>query len=824
MNAAAPVSPAPRTSQVALLFCVGLVSAAVISYEIVLMRRLLIESWHHFGYLVISAALLGFGASGTLLGLFEARVSRNPVRVIGLSTLALTLSLLVLPRIGSLLPTNAQFIPSELRAQIGWWTLYWLAALVPFLLGAAVIGAGLMAAGARLNTVYAANLIGSGLGAVAAVLLVAHVPLPHMLWPVFGLTLLAWLLRPLEVTRERAPWLLTRLAIALMLTGAAVGLHAWWPWLPIYDQYKYAAHLQQLVAQDMAERVAARPDPHGYVELYASDLFHDLPFVALNSTPPAMYSLVVNGDPGGSILRIDREADASVMDTTLMAFPYRLLPPQPRVLLVGLQGGANIWLARRQNAAHIDVVQPNGALAKLVREFSPALLADPRVHLHLADPRRFMIKHPHERYDLVQMVALEGLGVSGAGMRGLAEDHLATVEGFAALWHALDDDGLLAISRGIQIPPRVNIRILATLAEALRSAGVTEPARYLVQVRDYLGVCTIALKTPLTSERRTALRSAHQALNLTPVWYDSLWIADVNQPDALPGPPGLPWDWLHHAAREVLSPRRGQFYDEWLFDVRPPTDDSPFFWDFYKPAAVTVLKEAYGDLWLTRAELGRLFLYTSLGIAIAGALVLILLPLAVGAPWRSSAANRTPMDALLFTLLYFTAIGLGFMGVEMALISRAIHWLGNPVIASATVIGAMLVLSGTGSLTGRHVLKSAAHLAPFLVAGGVVIVRLVGWSASDTLLLLPIAFPTVYLMGLPMPTGLAHLHAHAPRLVPWAWGLNGIASVIATSAAIAIAMSAGYRAVMLLAALAYLLAGLTSWWLRPRAVVGSPPA
>ena len=404
-------------------------------------------------------------------------------------------------------------------------------------------------------------------------------------------------------------------------------------------------------------------------------------------------------------------------------------------------------------------------------------------------------------------------------MRGLAEDHLATVEGLAECLHALSDAGVLSVSRGIQQPPRENIRLLATLVEALESIGVAQPASHVVQVRDYLGVCTLALRSPLDERRREELRRAIAALNLTPVWYDGLPIEEANQPDALDGPPGSHVDWLHHAAGEILSDRREQFYDAWVLNVRPAHDDSPFFWDFYKPEAVAELKRAYGELWLTRAELGRLFLYVSLTLAGVAAVLLILTPLGLAElrRRRSAAEGGTTVQpraggSTLWTIVYFAGIGLGFMAIEMVLISRAIRWLGDPVVASALVIAGMLVTSGVGSLTHRGLIRGRTWLAPAAVAVAAVLLRLVGWSDAPAgpWFLVVFALPAAYLMGMPMPSGIRSLSDGRPSLVPWAWGANGVASVLGTSTAIVVAMTASYQSVMSMGVLAYALAAVAA--------------
>ena len=821
-----PTTSLPGADRIpgATLLAVAAISAALIAYEIVLMRRLVVEHWHHFAYLVISMALLGFGASGTMLALLERRVRSRPRTVMFWLAVGLLAALVVTPRLAALLPVTGRFIPEDLWKQVGWWSLYWVATLIPFLLGAAVLGAALMTAGANVGRVYAVNLFGSAVGAVLGVWFVSQLVIEYSLWPSLLLALGAAILLMPRSTGASG----VRRGAVLLLALLALAAEWRWPLRPAYEEFKYGARLAQLAAQGSAQLVARRADPHGYVELYESKLFHDLPFLALSEPPPPMYSLVLNGDPAGSALRINSAAQAAVMDTTLMALPYRLIRPQPRVLLIGETGGADVWLARRRDAAQIDVVQPNAAIVSLVRDYAGGVFADDSVRVITEDPRRFLARLEPAQYDLIQIVSLEGLGVGNPGLRGLAEDYLATVEGFAAGLRALADDGVLAVSRGVEQPARENIRLFATLVEALELMGVTEPARRVIQVRDYLGVCTMARRSPLDESSRQALQSAIREFNLTPVWYDGLPGNEVNRPDQLDGPPGTNLDWLAYADREILSPRRAQFYKSWLLNVRPARDDQPFFWDFYRPGAIAALKKAYGDLWLTRAELGRLFLYASLVVAGGVGILLILLPLAVGATvrrggsavgdtqataHRAGAPGHPPHGMAFWTVVYFGGIGLGFMGVEMALISRATAWLGDAVIASALVIGGVLLVSGLGSLTGPHRLRGHIWLAPAAVALATLMMRLVGWDMvaewhAGSWLLLLVATATAYCMGLPLPAGMAALNRRAPRLVPWAWGINGVASVLATSAALVVAMTAGYRTVIILAAGAYVFASL----------------
>jgi len=821
----------------AQLIAVALISFALIAYEIEWMRRLLIERWHHFGYLVISAALLGFGASGTLLALLERSVRRRTSAVLLAFGVLLYLALLLAPRLAAALPIQVQFAPHELWHQVGWWALYWLAAGLPFFFGAALIGAALTTAGDRIGHVYAVNLVGSALGALVAALALSHCPVPRALWPSLAASLVATgLLATALVSRKLARVALISLAV-FVPSAASVAIEWRWPLHLRYDEFKYAAYVERLANQGSANRLGAAPDPYGYVEIYESALFHDLPFLALSEPPPPLDRVLLNGDPAGSIFRIRDASQADVMDRTLMALPYRLIPSQPRVLLLGETGGTNVWLARRCGASAITVSQPNRALLALLRgpllESSAGVFTGSDLHVSFSDARGLVLRHfigKRLPYDLIQFASLEGLGTGAHGVHGLAEDHLLTVEGLADCLARLTPDGGLAFCRGVQFPERENVRLIATLIEALESLGIRDPQRHLVVLRDYLGVCTVALRSPLDDARRTEIERLLADLQLTPVWYDGLPLERVNRPDELPGPPGTRIDWLHHAVSELLSPRREAFYRSWLLNVRPAQDDSPFFWDFYKPGAGALLRRVYGDLWLTRAELGRLFLYASLAVSAAAAVVLILLPLLIAqvvrtyGRRRASRQNAPPVSWRQTggALVYFAAIGLAFMGVEMALISRTLHGVGDPVLASALVIGGLLVLSGCGSLTVRPGRIRAAWRRPALAALLTLLVALLAWSGPTPLLcgLTPsgaalVAVVLAVAMGRPMPSGLARLGEHTGGPVPWAWGVNGVASVVGSSLAIVVAMTVGYRYVFLAAVGLYLLAAAAAPFLRP---------
>lgn len=834
MNATDPRPPEPvpaltsAPSPARLLWVVACISAAVLGFEISLMRLLLVASWHHFAFLVISIALLGFGASGTALCL--ARAWLLPRGRAGLFALSLAAAVLMPVCFGlsQHVPIEARFVPVLFWRQVGCWVLYWAVLAIPFFCGAGAIGLALMVAGDRVAGVYAGNLIGSAGGAVLATVMMYLLPPAWLALVMGGLGVVG------------AAGLVTEFRGGGVITLAA-GVGAVFAYLWVdpprvrVDPYKYLAYLHRLERQGAAERVAVTYSPRAVVEAYRSDLFHDVPFltggpstggtsVKGGAVPPPIVALVADGHRAGSVMDINHVDQAGIVEHTLMAFAYTLAVPQPRVLLLGEAGGGNVWLAARHGAAGIDLVQPDDKVLALLRgplrDVGGTVLDLPGVRATTAEPRHFVERTP-ERFDLIQLAGLEWVAAGSGGMGGLGQDHLMTVEGMVACLGRLTDDGLLFVCRGIQSPPRDNLKLLVTFVAALRRAGVEDPADHVVVVRDFQAVCTLVKASPWTDDQVARVREQCQRRNLTPVWFRGIQPDELNQPDVLPGPVqagGTAGDWYHYAACRLFSDAGQQFIDGWPFDIRAATDDRPFFLDFCRLGSIGRFRRAFGDLWLTRTELGFLFAVTAtLIIGVVGS-VLTVLPLAV----LRSAATTMRIAGRSATVGYFAAIGLGYLLLEMTFLSRLTHLIGDPVRAAAVTISAFLLLSGFGSLTAQRFQRTCAAKLPGIMLGLVVVGaalliglgRLTGLAGplgdlGRCLVAALAVAPLAYLMGLPMPTALARIDRAAGVLVPWAWAVNGFASVLAAPLAHAIGMTWGFGVAGTVGLLLYLGAAAT---------------
>jgi hypothetical protein len=774
------------------LWPVFALSCGILGYEIVLMRVLLYASWHHFAFLVVSIALVGFGASGTALCFLRGWLLRRGAGALFGLVLATAVAIPLSLHLAQHIPIEARFVPALLARQILRWVAYWAILGVPFLLGATGLGLALMLAGQRVPTVYAANLVGSAVGVVLATALMALVP-PAWLAAWMGAVVLTGALGGVRY-RTRVLWLLA----AIVVTGTWLAIDP--PRIRI-DPFKYLAYVQRLQTDGNATPVARAYGPRAVVELFSGPAFHDLPFLSVGESPPPITSIVLDGQAGGSLLGAANKEEARVVEHTLMSLPYEFTQQRPRVLLLGETGGANVWLAARHDASAIDIVQPNGELITLItstaRDRGGRVFELPGAKIHTNTPRHF-VEHTTASFDLIQLVSMESWAVETGGIAGLSQDYLVTVEGVATCLARLSPHGILAVGRGIQLPPRDNAKILNTIVTSLKRLGIERPEAHIVILRDYLGVCTMVKRSQWIPDEIDRLRAVARTRELTPVYFFGIREDELNHPDHLPGPENGVGDWLHHATTRLLSPDAKTFIDQWAFDIRAPTDNRPFFGNFTKLRSIGKLKRAFGDLWLTRTELALLFVLAATAIVAVVGLLLTIVPLFWVRDIRGS-------PSLGITGLYFTAIGLAYLMLEITLLSRLIRLVGDPVLAGAAAIAGFLLFSGLGSLAAQKLSRPTVlpRLILLLVLVGIVEAWAVGWATSiagplpallRAVLGVIIISPLGFLMGFPMPSALRLLGTSTPQLIPWAWGVNGFASVLAPPLATAVGMTVGFWA------------------------------
>ena len=477
-----------------------------------------------------------------------------------------------------------------------------------------------------------------------------------------------------------------------------------------------------------------------------------------------------------------------------------------------------------------------------------ALVDDPRVAIVDYDGRLFLAE-TDKRYDVIDLSLADSVGLSNPGGFAIVEKYTYTREAMLDYMNALADGGILSVTLwNKEEPPKSILKLYATISEAAEEFDPATAANALFVASSYLSTTTVLYKRGgFTAEEIDRLRAYTEEMSFDEIYspglvYEASMERDVlddyrqsifgdgsaAQPAPTPEDPTtegtddeiddgdatpLPSVEVARLAwRALVSHDWPAFADAYLFDTRPLTNDRPYFAAYVKPQDLT---RTVDRLELFQDEWGYLLLWATLAIACALAATLVIIPVVFA--WRA-AFSRTPGKA--GTVLYFACLGLGYIMVEVGLISRFTLSLAHPTVSASVLIAGMLVFSGLGSLVSARFTDRArtvmpvifAAIAVLLFAYGSLLDPLLEWiGTTDYGWRLAICFaliaPPAFLMGFPMAVAMTWLaRLGKDEMFIWAWGINGCFSVVGAALVPIVATAFGLSAVLNTSAIAYVLA------------------
>jgi len=766
------------------LLGVFLISLATLVLELTLTRLFSATMFYHFAFLAISLALFGAGASGVLVYLLRPRLAGDRVgtlMAIGCAAFAGSTVAALVVILGHPLSPIAPGL--DTLASLAW--IYGAAAL-PFFCSGCVITLAITAWAGDINRVYLFDLAGASLGCLLLV--------PALAW--LGAIDTVLLVAALGAL---AGFLLSGRRALLAATAAAVAFLAF-------------NHARPQIVLREAKGLSEAP----------------VMFSRWNSF--SRVTVTRTEDPDRLLLFIDADAatiihkdaanlarHASERDR-IESLGYHT-GHRDRVLIIGPGAGVDVIVARLHGARDVTAVEVNPLVARDVMSsepflsFSGRLYQQPGVRL-VVDEGRSFLRRSDERYDMIVGTMVDTWAATAAGAFALTENNLYTVEAFHDYLARLAPGGILSLTRWHQNPPDQLLRLVSLGRVALAARGVSDASEHFVIVRGRreggqpLATATLLLKAePFTiAEAEGAEKYAARA------GLDVLY-SPLTRPD-------------NELTRLVLAENPADVWSTFVSDISPPTDNRPFFFQSARPGQVFSKRWTRGE-W-RRTNLGMIVLFGLVGISFVMVLLFILGPLLLVRKRLAGTRGRLPF------LLYFAALGTGFIVVEVVLIQKCVLFLGHPAYALTVVLFAVLLWSAIGSLlAGRF----ADQSLPRTLRG--VLLAVAGLVVLSAASLAPIFYGLVHLptplrivitvvvlgplglaLGMPMPTGIRLLAARGPELVPWAWGVNGAASVLGSVGAVAFAMQWGFDLALLCGALVYLAAALFA----ARAVAATEPA
>jgi len=563
--------------------------------------------------------------------------------------------------------------------------------------------------------------------------------------------------------------------------------------------------------------------------IYAKGVFRDRSWVEFAKWN-AISRVEVDNQGGAKAVVIDADASTYIMNAdlshwhdseweqNLMSAPPALanvLRPHGEFAIIGPGGGPDVLRAVASGSPSVTGIEINPIIANTVMrdryaDYSYHLYERPDVHIYVTDGRSF-IRNSQSKYDVIQMTLVDTWASTAAGAFALSENSLYTADAFREYFQHLKPDGMIAITRWEFHQPREALRVVSVAMEALHQLGVANPARNFIVVsdgaldEDGIPVVVLAKKSPFSAGEEAAVIAHLEE-------YDDL------APIYLPSAPGKnPFSAL------IASNDPWAFAKDYAYNVAPVTDNAPFFFFTLKTGKALGDESVRGGIdW--KVNLGVVVLGMVLLISLAAVLVFLILPMTFGV--------RTPTSGLGkrrgTQLLYFVAVGLGFILVEIAFIQRFVLFLGHPTYALTVVIFLLLLSSGGGSLVSRRWLRepSRVWLPLLLLIAAISVYVLILPGLLNNLVGLPFAvkvlisglilIPLGLAMGMPFPTGLRALGASSAEplvegvatgnAVEWAWAMNAASSVLGSVLAMVIAIHWGLNFTLACGAVAYLIA------------------
>lgn len=786
-----------RTSLIKLSFSVSLLSAATIAFQLSLIQILSITQWYHFAYMVISVALLGFGAAGTVLSLakkfFVERAETILPGLMTLSGLAMALSV-------SIAQVEALRFDSYLLfadySHLWKLVLTYLLFLIPFFLCALSIGIIFIKYIDKIGVLYFTNMIGSGLGGLAAVFLM-WIFFPEKLPAVIAS--IAFAASIVIVPKEQR----NVFTFIVMSTVAVLVFMYITPAKLQLSEYK---SLSKTLNLPESKIILKESSPYGLIEIVSTPYLRYAPGLSIKyagvvSVENAVFN---NGEWIGPLISRKDDSPHYLQFTTENA--GFILSKRNDVLVLGSGTGRQVKTALLNDAERITSVEQNKALVNLLEGKLASkvdnILNNKSVLTKNISPRTFLLS-TQQKFDLISLPMIDAFGGS-SGMYALQEQYLLTVESFNEMLSALNRNGVVSVSTYIDYPYRNPIKILATFAEVFEKRKIENPTEYVAAIKNWNTITFLIKKDPFNLSEIDTLKSFCNRMNFDVVLLSGLRNDDRERFNKLQD------NSIYSMFDRILKSKeeRERLYADYPFDIKPANDNQPYFSQFLQWRTIPLLADLFGNQSVPFFEVGYLLMYlTFIQITIL-AVILIIVPL-----FRIGFKGGEKMK----TLLYFAGLGIGYMLIEIILIQRFTLYFGNVIYAAALVVCLMLVSSGFGSLVSQGITPKPYRI--FLIVSIIIISFIIyalflsGWlrttigfslTAKIILSFVWIA-PPAFFMGMPFPLGLKMLSSSNEAQVPWAWGINGVFSVVSAVLATIIAVELGFVWVMVFAIGAYLM-------------------
>jgi len=756
-----------------LLPALFLVALATVMFEVLLTRIFSLTMWYHFAFMAISIAMFGLTLGALLVFL---RPDRWPEATLLHSMgqcallLAIYMTVVIFLHISLYLPSpNVAMLPMVLT---------FIGVAVPFVFSGIFICLALTRFPSQIGSLYAVDLAGAAIGCLCVI---AALHWLDGVGAVLACATLAALAAAILLPGKRK-------AVAVLIS-AILGGTTIWTGIYLARHQLAAFRIEHIKGAEQEaidyerwnsfSRIAVlKPSKSGALAWNLSTEFK-------GSLDIESRWLQIDAIAGTQLVGFDGDLKkVEFLRWDLPNFVHHLRPGG-RVAIVGAGGGRDVLTAKLFGQKRVLAVEINGDIMRVVNDrfgdFTGHLERDPGVTF-VNDEARSYLAREKERFDIVEVTFVDTFAATAAGAYALTENSLYTVEGWKVFLDRLNDDGLLAVSRGVSSELG---RLVALGRAALLRTGAAQPERHMVLVTNRHGTAKSAHRMGVLLVRKTPFGEAE--LGQIHRLADQLNFEVELQPGAA-------------KSNLLLALATGRGMEDVLssgpINYEAPTDDQPFFFYMARPSAWLLMRGGESSPGSGAAVVLAALLLT----------VVVLTVACIALPLVFARVKLARSDTVL--LAFFAAIGIGFMLIEVSMLQRLIVFLGHPVYSLSVILFVLLLAGGLGSYLSTQIrddrLRAAGVrvlvvLAAVLVVAGLVTVPLITFfSDGETPVRVAVSGALLAVMGVFMgmafPMGMRLAMASRRELGPWLWGVNGAMSVLASVLAVVIAMALGISA------------------------------
>jgi hypothetical protein len=752
-----------------------LTTLSLLQLELFLTRIFSVTMWYHFAFMAISLAMFGLAAGAVLV---EVMRKRDPHRTLANSGMLFALS-------SAVCFTAQLYIPADPETEILRTVLAFTLIAIPFVFAGIVVCVALTRFPSHTGSLYAADLAGSAAGCVLTIPILNHIHAPTAVILNASIAALAAAAFAFPI-KGRLRWAATACCTGLLLitfvNQSAKFIDIRWVkggrnWGDgLYEKWNALSRIY-------VRETGSEPFGWGMSPAYEPTQKLD--------------QLYLNIDSGAATVITKFDGQLAPLehlkyDVTALAHYLRT---GTSVLVIGVGGGRDILTALEFGQSHVVGVEINPDILQVLTSrfaaYAGNLQSNPAVTL-VNDEARSYIARSSKKFGIIQASLIDTWAATSAGAYVLTENGLYTKEAWQTFLSHLTDDGILTMSRWYyEAQPAETLRLAALATASLMEMGVEDPRRHVMIVRkqdnseigQYSVATILVSKRPFTNEEIDRIMEVSASLEFVPV--------------LTPRFAELP----EFAAVST----RGKYEElirSYPLNIAAPTDDTPFF--FHMLRAGDLLKAAtYQGMNEINLKAVKV-LGTLLGIVIILSAIAIIVPLTLRRRVRESHSRSL--------MIYFAAIGLAFMMVEIGQLERLIVFLGHPIYGLTVVLFVLLVASSLGSLAANR-LGGGLWLLPLLLAAFILVSpavtrQLAGASTPVRILISALLlFPSGFFMGMAFPLGVKQArYSDESAPTAWYWGINGAFSVISSVLALVVAVFWGVTVTLLVGMAAYMIA------------------